>query len=215
MLIFKVFRQPYRNFTKEASSSLSTLKEKSKLTDSYFKFWRSRPLFSSSLSLSHTHAYTLSHTMSFTNLGKLNLLRFGPILSSGQFFLQLQQPLKTKLAIKVVKIDSKIIIVLLWSKSIKQTASTQILVASLSRTISNTFSMTNTYTYCKAQAFTHKNTISYSQLHKYVPTQISCSLFLLHKYNNEHTHTGTDTHTHTSKQILYKISQTLTTNICT
>ncbi len=45
----------------------------------------------------------------------------GSILSSSHFFLLPQRPLKTKLAIKVVKIDSKIIILPVWSESVKQT----------------------------------------------------------------------------------------------
>jgi hypothetical protein len=45
----------------------------------------------------------------------------GSNLSSSQFLLQPQPPLNMMLIIKVVKIDSKIIISLPWSKSVKHT----------------------------------------------------------------------------------------------
>ncbi len=45
----------------------------------------------------------------------------GSILNLSQFSLLPQQPLKMTLAIKVVKIDSKLIISLLRSESVKQT----------------------------------------------------------------------------------------------
>jgi hypothetical protein len=48
------------------------------------------------------------------------------ILSSSQFLLLSQWPVKTKLAIKVVKIDLKIIILLSWPKPVKQTVLKQI-----------------------------------------------------------------------------------------
>jgi hypothetical protein len=47
-------------------------------------------------------------TACFTDLGKLNLV--GSILSSSQYSLLTQQPLKATLAVKVIKTDSKIVI---------------------------------------------------------------------------------------------------------
>jgi hypothetical protein len=51
---------------------------------------------------------TLANTVCFADLGKLNLFDGGSILSSSQFLLLPQQPLKMKFASKVVIIDSKL-----------------------------------------------------------------------------------------------------------
>ncbi len=60
-------------------------------------------------------------TVCFTDLGKLNLLFCGSILSSSQFLLLPQRNNAAILAIIVVKIGSNIIISMPWSKSVKQT----------------------------------------------------------------------------------------------
>ncbi len=55
----------------------------------------------------------------FSDLGKLNLL-MGYDFKLKPFLILLQRALKTTLTIKVVKIDSKIITSMPWSKSVKQ-----------------------------------------------------------------------------------------------
>ncbi len=61
------------------------------------------------------------HTVCFTNLDKLNFDNGGSTLRVSKLLLLHQRPLKMTLAIKVVKINLKIIILLPQSKSVKQT----------------------------------------------------------------------------------------------
>ncbi len=62
------------------------------------------------------------------------------ILSSSQFLLMPQQPLKLTLAIKLVNIDSKIIISLPWSKSVNQIVSTTATTLESTKKVANIFS---------------------------------------------------------------------------
>jgi hypothetical protein len=60
----------------------------------------------------------------FHQIGQAKFADVGSILSSSQFLLLSQLPQKMELASKVVKIDSKIIILQLWSKYVNLTSCT-------------------------------------------------------------------------------------------